>query len=102
MFLIVSIQIIKGINIIGVPWGTKWLNIWLVFFSHPNIKSLVHKGRAKVKLRIRCLVPVKIYGNKPMKLLSMININIEIKINVILLLLLIVLNSLLSNFINFE
>lgn len=35
IFLMVSIQIIKGIKIIGVPWGTKCLNMWLVLFNHP-------------------------------------------------------------------
>lgn len=29
-FLIDSINTIKGINTEGVPWGTKWINIWSV------------------------------------------------------------------------
>lgn len=30
MLLTVSIQTINIISNIGVPWGTKWANIWLV------------------------------------------------------------------------
>lgn len=35
MFLIVSIHTIKGIRIGGVPWGTRWANIWVVLLIHP-------------------------------------------------------------------
>lgn len=35
IFLIVSIHTIKGISTGGVPWGTKWANIWFVWFNHP-------------------------------------------------------------------
>ena len=31
---------------VGVPWGTKCWNIWLVFLIHPNNINLTHKGRA--------------------------------------------------------
>lgn len=34
-FLIVSIQTIKGIRTGGVPWGTRWANIWIVLLIHP-------------------------------------------------------------------
>lgn len=60
IFLIVSIHTMKGIRRRGVPWGTKWLNIWLVLFSHPKINNLNHKGKAIVKFKVKCLVPVKI------------------------------------------
>lgn len=35
MFLIVSIHTIKGIRIGGVPWGTRWANMWVVLLIHP-------------------------------------------------------------------
>lgn len=35
IFLIVSIQTIKGINTAGVPWGTKWANMCCVWLIHP-------------------------------------------------------------------
>lgn len=35
IFLMVSIQTIKAINIEGVPCGTKWTNICWVFTNHP-------------------------------------------------------------------
>lgn len=42
-----------------------------------------HKGRANDKVKVKWLVLVKIYGNKPKKLLNKINENKEIKINVL-------------------
>lgn len=59
MFLIDSIQTIKGIKTKGVPWGTKWVNMWLVFLIHPYNRRLNHSGNARVKLRVKCLVAVK-------------------------------------------
>ena len=35
IFLIVSMQTIKGIKTPGVPCGTKWQNIFCVLFIHP-------------------------------------------------------------------
>jgi hypothetical protein len=67
-FLIVSIITINGINIDGVPWGTRCSNMWLVFLIHPNSINLIHKGRARVSVRVRCLVLVKMYGNYLLKL----------------------------------
>lgn len=100
--LIVSIKTIKGIKIFGVPWGTKWINIWLVILIHPNIISLSHKGKANDKLITKWLVLVKMYGNNPKKLLIIININNEInkRIKLLLIFLIIILNSLNKLFIN--
>jgi hypothetical protein len=41
--------------------------MWLVFFIHPNNINLIHKGRARVNVSVRCLVLVKMYGNNPRK-----------------------------------
>lgn len=60
IFLMVSIQTIKGIRIGGVPWGTRWANIWIVLLIHPNNINLNHRGKAKVNVNDMCLVLVKI------------------------------------------
>lgn len=101
-FLIDSIHTIKGIKARGVPCGTKWVNIWLVLLIHPKIKSLIQRGKAIVRFKVKCLVLVKIYGNNPIKLFSIMNINREIKIKVklfLFLLFMITLNSLNKMFI---
>jgi len=60
IFLIVSIQTIKGIRIAGVPWGTKWANICWVWLIHPyNIKAN-HNGNARLKVKVKWLELVKI------------------------------------------
>lgn len=76
--LIDSINTIKGIKAEGVLWGTKWANIWVVWFNHPNNINLSHKGKASVNVIVKWLEDVKIYGNNPRKLLNTINKNNEI------------------------
>jgi hypothetical protein len=44
--LIVSMITMNGISIVGVRWGTRCSNIWLVFLIHPNNINLIHKGKA--------------------------------------------------------
>lgn len=58
-FLIVSIKTIKEESIIGVPFGTKWENIWLVFLIQPNSIKIIQNGSAKEILIRICLVAVK-------------------------------------------
>lgn len=59
IFLIVSIRTIKGIKMGGVPVGIKWVNMFWVLFSQPkNIKDN-QIGKEKVRLKIKCLVEVK-------------------------------------------
>lgn len=82
IFLIVSIHTINGIKIAGVPCGTKWANICCVLLIQPYSIKHNHKGKAKVKVNVKWLVLVKIYGNKPIKLLNKIIENKETKINV--------------------
>lgn len=97
IFLIVSMITINGIKAGGVPWGTKWANICVVLLIQPNIMKDSHKGRASAKVKIKCLVLVKIYGNKPSRLFHKIIENREIKIRVlplIVLFLIRILNSL--------
>ena len=79
--LIVSITTINGINIVGVPCGTKCSNIWFVFLIHPNSINLIHIGRARVNVSVKCLVLVKMYGNSPRKLFIRIIRNSDVRIN---------------------
>ena len=58
--LIVSMITINGINMVGVPCGTKCSNICLVFLIHPNNRNLIHRGGAKFSVSVKCLVLVKI------------------------------------------
>jgi len=80
-FLIVSIITINDINMVGVPWGTRCSNMWLVFLIHPNSMNLTHRGKARVSVRIRCLVLVKMYGNSPKKLFIRIMRNRDVRMN---------------------
>jgi hypothetical protein len=83
IFLIVSIRTIKGINTGGVPCGTKCANICFVLLIQPKNMKLSHRGRASDRVNVIWLVLVKIYGNRPKKLLKRINVNNEMNINVV-------------------
>lgn len=83
ILLIVSISTINGIRMGGVPWGTKWANIWIVWLIHPYNMNLNHNGSARLRVIVKWLVLVKIYGESPKKLLNIIIENKEIKINVL-------------------
>ena len=48
---------------------------------HPNNINLIHIGRARVNESIRCLVLVKMYGNKSKKLFVKIMGNNEVRMN---------------------
>jgi hypothetical protein len=50
--LVVSMITINGINIVGVPCGTKCSNMWLVFLIYPNNMNLNHTGKAKVNVSV--------------------------------------------------
>jgi hypothetical protein len=69
-FLIISIKTIKGIRIVGVLRGTKWVNMWLVLLIQPYSINLIQIGRANDREKVKCLEEVKIWGNKPKKLLK--------------------------------
>jgi hypothetical protein len=80
-FLIVSMMTISGINIVGVPCGTRCSNMWFVFLIHPNNINLTHRGSASVSVRARWLVLEKTYGNSPRKLFIRIIRDSEVKMN---------------------
>jgi hypothetical protein len=75
ILLIVSITTIKGINIVGVPLGIKWINKFEVLLNQPYNITADHKGRAIVSVVDMCLDLVKIKGSNPGTLLNIININ---------------------------
>jgi len=75
IFLTVSIITINDIRAEGVPWGTKCANIELEKLTHPISVKVNQRGRASEKVVVICLVPVKINGNNPIKLFSIIIIN---------------------------
>jgi hypothetical protein len=72
IFLVSSIKTINLIRAIGVPWGTRWLNIWFVFFSQPNkiIASQNTKERGRVTARWE--VKEKSWGYKAAKFINRI------------------------------
>lgn len=78
IFLIISIQTINDIRVGGVPWGTRWINIWFEFFNQPKSINENHRGNAKVNVMTIWLELVKIYGKSPRKLLFRIKMNNEI------------------------
>ena len=79
--LIVSMITMNGINMDGVPCGTRCSNMWLVFLIHPNSINLSHIGKASVRVSVRCLVLVKMYGNSPKKLFVKIIKNKDVRMN---------------------
>lgn len=79
-FLINSINTINLIKGIGVPEGTKWLNILFVNFVHPKIINPIHIGKEIIILIEICLVGVNVFGKRPIKLTNKIIINREINI----------------------
>lgn len=58
--LIDSIQTIKGINTLGVPWGIKWANICWVWLNQPKIIKDNQSGKDNVNVKVKWLVLVKI------------------------------------------
>lgn len=81
IFLKVSINTIKNINIKGVPRGTKCLNIKFVLLIQPKNISPIHIDKENNKEKGIWLELVKMYGNSPIRLLVIILINKLIKIN---------------------
>lgn len=81
--LIDSMQTMNIIRAGGVPWGTKWANIWVVLFNHPNSIIVIQIGRANERVIIICLVDVKICGRRPKELFIEISQNREIRRKVI-------------------
>lgn len=60
IFLVVSMITRNGSKIFGAPWGTRWANIWVVFFIQPNNIKVIHNGNLKDRVIFKWLVHVKI------------------------------------------
>lgn len=73
--LIDSIKTMKGIKIVGVPWGVKWEKKSLIKCQILNSIIEIHIDSDSAKENLKCLEAVKIYGNKPIVLLIRINRN---------------------------
>lgn len=80
IFLVISIITIKGINIGGVPVGTRWASIVLVKFIQKNKIIDIQIGIAIAKENLKCALEQNVYGKFLVTLLTIININNEIKI----------------------
>lgn len=78
-FLMVSIITMNGMSKVGVPWGTKWANIFWVCLIHPKIIRVIQIGRERERVIVKWLVLVKIYGKSPKELLNTIKEKSEIK-----------------------
>jgi len=55
--------------------------MWLVFLIQPNSMNLTHSGSASVKVSVKWLVLVKMYGNNPKKLFIRIIRNRDVRMN---------------------
>lgn len=85
IFLISSINTIKGTNTIGVPLGTKWAKNNLGVVKIEGRINETHTKLLIVRVIHICLVEVNTYGSSPKKLLIRINKKIEEKAKGILL-----------------
>lgn len=75
-----SIITIKGIRGIGVPWGVRWVRRLFKYIKILKVIIPNHIGRDKEKQNLICLVEVKMWGYRPMKLFNKIIKNNEINI----------------------
>jgi len=55
--------------------------ICLVFLIYPSNINLIHIGSARVNVSVRCLVLVKMYGNRPKKLFVKVMRNSDVRMN---------------------
>lgn len=56
----VSIRIIRGINRMGVPLGTRCLIFFFQLDIMPISCILIHKGRERLRVILRCEVGAKV------------------------------------------
>jgi hypothetical protein len=55
--------------------------MWLVFLIHPNNINLIHRGKDKVNVSVKCLVLVEMCGNSHRNLFVKIIRNSDVKMN---------------------
>jgi hypothetical protein len=56
---IITMKFIKGT---GVPWGSRWESMWLVFFVHPKVMMVSHVASERGRVIGRCAVGEKFCG----------------------------------------
>lgn len=66
-FLTISIKTINDIKAAGVPCGTKWDNMWLVFLNQPNKMIDIHVIKDKGSVIMRWEVAENNWGYKATK-----------------------------------
>jgi hypothetical protein len=75
--LVVSINTKNGFNQSGAPSGRKWAVDFLGLCVNLDTINLSHKGSPIIKVKIRCLEDLKMYGTKPIRLIIIIITNKE-------------------------
>lgn len=73
--LVVSINTRNGFNQSGAPSGRKWAIDFLRELKNVDRIIANHKGRPKIKVKIKCLDVLKKYGISPNKLIVIIEKN---------------------------
>lgn len=76
--LVVSMITIRGIRVVGVPWGVRWDIRSFVYLIIEKVNIPIHSDKENDKVNLRWLVGVKICGNRPMILFDKMIKNREI------------------------
>ena len=74
IFLTSSIITINIIRAGGVPWGTRWDNMWFVFLNQPNNIKVIQNVKERGRVITKCDVGEKIWGYKARKFITRIEI----------------------------
>jgi len=77
IFLTSSITTINIIKAGGVPWGSRWESIWLVFFIQPNNIRDSQNTRDRGKVTVRWEVGEKIWGYKAKKFIKIMTVKVN-------------------------
>lgn len=72
IFLVSSIITMNDISTAGVPWGSKWASMWLVFLIHPNSIIPSQNEIDNGKVTVRCEVTENTCGYSARKFISKI------------------------------
>lgn len=67
--LVVSIKTKNGFSQSGAPSGRKWAVDFLGLWENLEIIILSQMGRPRVRVKIRCLDELNVYGIRPIKLI---------------------------------
>ena len=75
IILVVSIRTRNGFNQSGAPSGRKWAIEAFMFLENLDIIIDSHRGRPNLRVKIRCLDNLNVYGIRPIKLIKIIIVN---------------------------